>query len=198
MLYMHHRYARAVALAVLSMEKVGKFSIIKWNKDSQPSLVRRHKEKQRINAAIDMASCVLDEVNAALAEIGFCLISEDKMSDRQKRWVFSERGQEFHKEFLHSQETMNRVADAIRQSVSRGVLRDLCDGRVDAIKQKSLYVDLDLDGNVISTPRDVSQEAAREYIDYAKRVIDRIEIDDDGTPVDTGSSERRMGREADE
>jgi AbiV family abortive infection protein len=158
LLYQHGRYARALTLAVLSMEEVGKFYIIKWHKKDHLSLVRKHKEKQRINAAIDMANFVLDEVNTALGEIGFCLISEDKMSDRQKSWVFSEKGQKFHEEFLQSQETINRVAEAIRQSVSGGILRDLHHGQVDVIKQKSLYVDLDPDGKVITTPQVISQE----------------------------------------
>jgi hypothetical protein len=138
-LYQHRRYARALALAVLSIEEVGKFCVTKWHKQDQLSLVRKHKEKQGINVAIDMANFVLDEVNDALAEIGFCFISGNKMSERQKRWVFSGQGQKFHKDFLQSQETVNRVAEAIRQSVSGGILRDLYHGQVGLIKQRSLY-----------------------------------------------------------
>jgi hypothetical protein len=39
---------------------------------------------------------------------------------------------------------------------------------------------------------------AREYIDYAKRVMERIETDDKDAPVDGGNNERPMGREDDE
>jgi len=50
LLFDHGRYARAAALAVLAVEEVGKFYMLKWDKAEAQQAMRDHMQKQRIVA----------------------------------------------------------------------------------------------------------------------------------------------------
>jgi AbiV family abortive infection protein len=65
----HGRYARAAALAVLAVEEVGKFYLLKWNK-AEAQAMRCHPPKQRTVAFFVMAEAAFDAYERTLNSLG--------------------------------------------------------------------------------------------------------------------------------
>ena len=65
----HGRYARAAALAVLAVEEVGKFYLLKWNK-AEAQAMRCHPPKQRTVAFFVMAEAAFDAYERTLHSLG--------------------------------------------------------------------------------------------------------------------------------
>jgi hypothetical protein len=52
-------------------------------------------------------------------------------------------------------------------------------GLIDRLKQQGFYVDVDADGNVLSTPTSITKNESNEWLVHARRAVARLSTSDD-------------------
>ncbi|MES0061458.1 AbiV family abortive infection protein [Mesorhizobium sp. M0041] len=165
------RYASATALAILSIEEIGKFTLNHTHFRSRvPTRVSRerkftHREKQWAAALLIRGTMGIDEVEALLNIAGFqlALVPKGSKSDNSI--------------------SMDRVISGIKDKKLDNLLVSsnfgehlkflvhLLSGKYDDVKQKCFYVDDDGNGVVRSGPDDIDRKTCDDAMRMAKRAI---------------------------
>jgi hypothetical protein len=146
------RHGSALALAILALEEVGKYYLEKW-REATHRRTRRHGNKQQAVKVLDVADAVLMEINTVLAENGCELKHESELTEAQRNWL--EGNREASWLILKNDESMSRIADAIKRA-SKGVLTDsVFREGLSAAKNKGIYVDATSDGRLWSSPEKI-------------------------------------------
>jgi hypothetical protein len=167
----HRRYATATALAVLSLEEVGKFMLLagrlkdQINFDNGGKLT--HRMKQKAASVAIMGVMGYDETRVIAESLGY----------RSVIVPINERDGLGHVHLVDiveevTDEHFNRhVAPIIRNPKQNKFVVDLVRGRFDAIKQSCFYVDMGGDGGVIRSPANIDRETCDRIIRLASRAI---------------------------
>jgi hypothetical protein len=192
LLFSHGRDAAAVTLAVLSVEEVGKFFLHKWQHQEQASLrsARRHDNKQRVVGVFDQADAATKAI-LDLVEIFENRGSGELSSGPQSlAWFFLDeeaRGNFLHK-LLMSDACVDPVAKASGDASSKPMTRNALNGELSAVKNSSLYVDVNSEGNMRSDPSTIDAPFAVKYLDYARSVVARLIREEKAKSPDGGPS----------
>ena len=89
----HGRYARTAALAVLAIEEVGKFYLLKWDRTEAKQAMRYHPPKQRIVADVVAADSGLS-MRMSARFIQWVWIGEliEDVTPAEQKWMDSQGG----------------------------------------------------------------------------------------------------------
>jgi AbiV family abortive infection protein len=176
LLFDHGRYGRAAALGVLAVEEVGKYYLLKWNREKSEKTKRHHASKQRTVATFSLAEAQYDAMVDALAEMGLQVQDRsDPLTPAQQAWLNAHGGDNKVFEGLKNNRAfMNRMARAVQETAQQGLVREALNGTLSKRKEFGLYVDLSDTHEVLADPNDVQKEQARESILFARSAIARI------------------------
>jgi len=146
LLFENGRYPRAAALAVLCVEEVGKFFLVKHGHDNWKDGCTRHRGKQNVAASFFLAEVLL----AAVLDNAH-LLSPQALDDD---WEETEAAKTL----------IDNMAQAARDKMgSHQVL--------EKAKNRGLYVDLSSSGSVEHKPSDIGQEKAADCLALAGRAV---------------------------
>jgi AbiV family abortive infection protein len=143
LLFDHGRYARAAALAVLAVEEVGKFYLLKWNKVEAQQAMRYHPPKQRIVAFSVMAEAAFDAYERTLHSLGLDWKAIEDVTLAEQKWLDSQGGWDKFSERLKSDTPIiDNMAKAFNDVSQYGLVRETLAGTLSTWKERGLYVDV--------------------------------------------------------
>lgn len=169
-LYDLKRWASATALAVLAVEEMGKYFLIKWEKSDTRAL-SSHKAKQGILASFLIVRAISRAENAWMTERGLERKHWSELNPDIQAYLESPEGQKWRKKIDEEWEKI--AVEGIIADEHRDIGVRINRGEIDKIKQAAFYVDIDADGTVVSDPSNCSQEIADEWIGHARYLIER-------------------------
>jgi hypothetical protein len=88
----HGRYARAAALAVLAVEEVGKFYLLKWNRAEAQQAMRYHPPKQRVVADVVVMEAAFDAYERTLHSMGLDWTPIEDVTPAGQKWIDNQGG----------------------------------------------------------------------------------------------------------
>jgi hypothetical protein len=66
------------------------------------------------------------------------------------------------------------VAERMANDEKSRLMRFAHRGLIDCLKQQGLYVDIDRDGKVVSSPTSITRGVALEWLDHARQAVARL------------------------
>lgn len=161
-LYEGGRWASATALAILSMEEVGKHFITK--RDYKKTKLH-HSKKQAIIGSFYLMRALIYSLGHYIQQKGYDFEISGE-TEEEKKTQFR-RGLS---KLITAR--LDEFADFTSKDVKNYEFSDLVEkaetGQIDKIKQSALYADLGSNGVLISNPSKITQEIALEWIEHAR------------------------------
>lgn len=164
-------WASATALAILSIEEFGKYFEMKWGLESEnvSKKNRSHRRKQSVPFSIYGAKASLAVILTLTDRLG---ITEAVRDQPQAFLRFVD--------FLKQHPRYSEIAALAEEGAVELLARVMADnpgmiamdrarrGELEQVKRRSLYFDLDADGQVISDPHSIQAETAQEWVNHAR------------------------------
>jgi AbiV family abortive infection protein len=179
----HGSHQTAASLAILAIEEVGKYMQVKWQFEENAKPPgnaaraakgrRAHQWKQVTVGTFYLADVAVDTVRHAatqtLQKLGKPVTEQniqtlinmlaDAVADQNNTDISIQKIVELVAEKMHA---------------SSGFIRDAEGGRIDAVKQRGFYVDLDAEGKIVSDPSAMTRDDAEIWLGHARRAISRL------------------------
>lgn len=169
LMFENRRWSRAQALAILAIEEIGKYLLLKWNMN-EPKLLLSHRKKQQTATTLSFARIAEEVLSRYLSENGLALKHRSELSDDQKKFLESEEGQAC-RELIFGPRN-NALVERVSEKVDEdGFSEKVSTGVMDQAKQRALYVDIGRNGNVLNTPSGVTEDDAEQWLIYARNVV---------------------------
>lgn len=186
LLHEHGHYPRAVSLAILAIEECGKLIMLRHS-DPAPKL-RVHSEKQSIAGSRLDADILTRALDKFYGEHELELRSiKSLLKDPKWQGVTEEEIIKISDGVIKEHKVEEFMADVLYEHGDLEFVQQSKSGSVDVIKQNGFYVDIDKQGNIVSTPSDMGEEVSSEYLQKAKKHIDHANgLDDEwySRPID--------------
>lgn len=164
----------AASLAILALEEVGKFFQVKWDAgDGKPVNLpmrgpKAHQSKQATVGSFYAAEAAIAGMKEFLRGMGY---PDD---DR----TVSQFATALHMPDEKAQEALEKVVAFVAAKMADDektrLMRFARMGLVDRIKQQGLYVDIDKDGELLSSPTSITREIAIEWMEHACQAVMRL------------------------
>jgi AbiV len=133
----HGRYARAAALAVLAVEEVGKFNLLKGDKAEAQRAMRYHPPKQREVASFVMAEAAFDAYERTLHAMGLDWVAIEDVTPAGQKWIDSQGGWDKVCERLKSDTPiLENMAEAFKTVSQSGLVRETLAGTLSRWKER--------------------------------------------------------------
>jgi AbiV family abortive infection protein len=175
LLYEHGRYARAAALAVLAVEEVGKFKLLKGDKAEAQQAMRCHPPKQREVASFVIAEAMFDAYERTLHAMGLDWVAIEDVTPAGQKWLDSQGGWDKVSERLKSDTPiLENMAEACKTVAQSGLVRETLAGTLSRWKERGFYVDVSSTQELLSDPNELTKEQAEECLAYAKSAITKL------------------------
>jgi AbiV family abortive infection protein len=183
----HGSHQTAASLAILAIEEVGKYIQVKWQFDetAKPSSNaaraakgrRAHQWKQFTVGTFYLAEVAIDTVRHAATETLQKL--GQPVTEKNIRTHISMLAKAVKDENRDEsiQKIIELVAEKMYESSGGRFVRDAQGGRIDAVKQRGFYVDLDAEGKIVSDPSAMTPDDAEIWLGHARRAIARVSPD---------------------
>lgn len=171
----HGRYARTAALAVLAIEEVGKFYLLKWDRTEAKQAMRYHPPKQRIVADVVAATAAFDAYERTLHSMGLDWKLIEDVTPAEQKWMDSQGGWDnFAQKLKSDTPIIGNMAEAFKEVFKSGLVRETLAGTFSRWKERGFYVDVSGTSEILSDPNDLTKEQAEECLAYAKSAIVKI------------------------
>jgi AbiV family abortive infection protein len=175
LLYEHGRYARAAALAVLAVEEVGKFKLLKGDKAEAQQAMRCHPPKQREVASFVIAEAMFDAYERTLHSMGLDWVAIEDITPAGQKWIDSQGGWDKVNERLKSDTPILRnMAEASKTVAQTGLVRETLAGTLSRWKERGFYVDVSSTQELLSDPKEMKKEQAEECLAYAQSAVAKL------------------------
>jgi AbiV family abortive infection protein len=179
-----HRYRTALSVAILSIEEIGKYYLIKWTKDNEPNRtileIKKHITKQERGSWFFVESAIL-EFMECISELGFTHKHVSELSDSQIDWTRSEEGKKFNSDLRDGLWPDGIMDKVIGQMEKKGIITDyetIKSGRLNKVKQAGFYSDIDDDIEYIDF---FLPESVEKWLQRAETMCRRTQADALGT-----------------
>jgi AbiV family abortive infection protein len=175
LLYDNQRFASATALAILAIEEMGKYFIVKMptQKGSAAGDLNKHIEKQVSFGSFPFVETAIMDFLPQMKEIGFIIEPDAEITEEQRQWMNSEAGWACVRERLRSDGFWDNLAQRVLDSEDGSFMARARNKEFDKLKQRCIYVDLNESSEVLAGPADITQETANYFVRLAHRVISR-------------------------
>lgn len=172
------RYASATALAVLSIEEVGKFVMTHPHFASNVAAIKvrgrnaklDHRSKQWAAAHVLRGFMGVDEVDALVNLAGYELAIVEKNAVRDPSPSIEEAIST-----IEAADLENLIANADFGEHLRFPVQ-LLQGQYDDVKKKCFYVDIDSQGGITSSPNQIDRDACDSTMRMASKAISAIKL----------------------
>ena len=165
----------ALSLAILAIEEVGKFFQLKWEDDGgkplPPSPMRgpkAHRSKQATVGSFYAAEASIEAVKEFVRKIGFPDDDQTVQHFLTAIHLPDEKAQQAHEKVVAF------IAERMANDEKSRLMRFAQRGLIDRLKQQGLYVDIDRDGKVVSSPTSITRGVALEWLDHARQAVARL------------------------
>ena len=165
----------ALSLAILAIEEVGKFFQLKWEDDGgkplPPSPMRgpkAHRSKQATVGSFYAAEVSIEAVKEFVRKIGFPDDDQTVQHFLTAIHLPDEKAQQAQEKVVAF------VAERMANDEKSRLMRFAHRGLIDRLKQQGLYVDIDRDGKVVSSPTSITRGVALEWLDHARQAVARL------------------------
>jgi AbiV family abortive infection protein len=175
LLYDNQRFASATALAILTMEEMGKYFIVKWasGRGSAARDLNKHIAKQVSFGSFPFVEMTIMEFLAQMKEIGFLLEPDAEITEEQRQWMNSEAGWACVRGRLRSDGFWDNLVQRVLNSEDGGFMTRAQMKEFNKLKQRCIYVDLNENSEVLADPADTTKETTNYFLRLAHRVINR-------------------------
>ena len=165
----------ALSLAILAIEEVGKFFQLKWENDGgkplPPSPMRgpkAHRSEQAAVGSFYAAEVSIEAVKEFVRKIGFPDDDQTVQHFLTAIHLPDEKAQQAHEKVVAF------IAERMANDEKSRLMRFAQRGLIDRLKQQGLYVDIDRDGKVVSSPTSITRGVALEWLDHARQAVARL------------------------
>jgi AbiV family abortive infection protein len=171
------RHPTAMALAILAIEEVGKYFLVRWSSEPRRKWRGRksHQEKQSVVATFNLAKAAIREVEAAAEHAGF---SRTEAGARDLLGMLTQMRHiaEYRSWALAEEERLVELVAGAMAEADAGTLssRKSRLGLIDAAKQQCLYVDLDVTGAVASSPEQITEADTQAWLQHARDAVGHL------------------------
>jgi AbiV family abortive infection protein len=183
----HGSHQTAASLAILAIEEVGKYIQVKWQFDetAKPSgnAARAakgrpaHQWKQFTVGTFYLAEVAIDTVRHAATETLQKLGQPVTEKNIRTHITMLAKAVKDENRDESIQKIIELVAERMYESSGGRFVRDAQGGRIDAVKQRGFYVDLDAEGKIVSDPSAMTRDDAEIWLGHARRAIARVSPD---------------------
>jgi AbiV family abortive infection protein len=163
----------ATSLAILALEEAGKYFQMKWAADEKAPARRTpergpkaHRSKQATIASFHAADAAINAIKEILRGLG---LPEDEASIQKFVTIIRNRDDEIGRD--SSAALTAFVAGKMATDEKAKLMRFAHRGLIDRIKQQGLYVDIDKEGKVTSSPNSLTAADAEEWMGHARDAI---------------------------
>jgi hypothetical protein len=177
------RYARAAALAVLAVEEVGKFKLLKGDKTEAQQAMRYHPPKQRAVASFITAEAAFDGYERTLHSMGLDWIAIHDVpivlgivgvTPAGQKWIDSQGGSKVPERLKSDTSILENMAEAFRTVAQSRLVRETLAGTLSRWKERGFYVDVSSTQELLSDPKEVTKEQAEECLAYAQIAVAKV------------------------
>ncbi|MGE0253110.1 MAG: AbiV family abortive infection protein [Alphaproteobacteria bacterium] len=175
------RFQSAIGLAVLAIEECGKVFILRWANGREDDSIRKitvHTHKQRVAGSVALSELYVRSIIEWTEAYGFELIHKSKMTNSQKEWLASPRGQDFNRDFFSGRwldELHVLMAQKAKSEGIDGILSEATAARLSQLKNAAFYRDVgggDLTDRL--APR-LDKHVSEQCISLGRMLLRRVE-----------------------
>lgn len=170
------RYPSSAALSVLAIEEVGKWLFLRQSATPDSVRLRHHVQKQISASTMCLADEVWEAIQTRLSEHGLEMKHESKISDWQRAIMQNPNYSSWREASYQRTGLREAIVDVLQASSSSALLKDVRSGRLQQIKNQSLYADVESDAATARIWQSIGETDAAALISHARNAVKQIAI----------------------